>query len=722
MIQRLTTHRRSPRAAVLAEPLEPRQLLHGDVNLTINFQPKSTGKVAKTIADYGNAYGDRGNGYAYGWNADNTANVRDRNMVANQLQDTVAFMQNGPNRTWQLEIANGEYEVTIGSGDARYRDGVHDIWAENTRVMYGVQSARKQFLQVMKRVVVSDGKLTLSAGPEAVGAKINYLIVRSYHAPASLPTVSVTATDDSATEGEDTGTFRLTRTGSLAASLTVPLTWSGSAVRKVPDIVSLPGSVTFAAGASTVDIIITPIDDVFDESLETVWATITPNSGHYKIGSPGTAAVFIIGAEPPPVPEKPVVTVIATDPIATEGGDTGTVRFTRSSDGLAAPLTVHFTWTGSAGSGDVDRSQTSITFPANQATVDLIITAIDDALDEPDETATILLTADPDVYTVGSPSSASVTIVDDDEPPVQTLTNITWASTTAPPISFSETTSLVLNGRIYLFGGFNGAFVPQKNVYSFNGTSWTTHANSTKAFTHTGHAAISDTVAWFAGGYIGNGSGQIFGTSEVLTYDAATDSWGTAPALPAARAGGNLVKIDRTVYYFGGENFNRTADTANMWALDLDNQNAGWVTKTSMPMARNHASALEVDGKIYVLGGQTGFDNGLVAHDDIQIYDPVANTWSVPTQKLPGNRSHTAQSAFYTHGRIVMLTGESAHNVPVNTVWSIDPTTLTTTSLNNFPDSRFSVAAAIFNDKLYAFSGYKGTIATTSYVGTFVLS
>ncbi len=699
------------------DPLEPRRLLHGDVNLTFNFQP-GTGAPQGTIADAGDAYADRGNGYAYGWSADNRAKMRDRNMVENQLLDTLALMQAGSNKSWELEIANGDYNITIASGDARYRDGVHDIYAENTRVMYGIQSSKKQFLKVTRTVTVSDGKLTIHVGPDAVGAKINYLIIRSVH-DDTLPTVTIAAPDDQATEGIDTATVRMTRsTQNLADALTVGLAWSGSAVRKKDDIVSRPSSVTFAAGESTADLTVTPIDDSYDETLETALITLLPDTAHYTLGTPASVPVYITGSEV--APAKPVVWYDPIDANISEAGDGGFYRFHRDGGTLTDSLSFTIAFSGTASAADITPSATTLTFPANASTLDFAFDAVDDTAVEGTESLTITIVPGSS-YTVGDSGSLSITILDNDSP--AGISDITWSSTTAPPISYSETTSLTLNGYVYLFGGFNGAFVPQKSVYSFDGTAWTTHANSSKAFTHAGHAAISDSVAWFAGGYIGNpAGGQIFGTTDVLTYNALSDTWGTAPALPAARAGGNLVKVGRSVYYFGGENFNRTADMTTMWAINLDNLGAGWIAKTPMPMSRNHASALEVDGKIYALGGQTGFDEGLTAHNDIQIYDPGTDTWSVPTQKLPANRSHTAQSAFYYHGRIVIVTGESAHNVPVNTVWSLDPTTLTTTPLSNFPDARFSAACAIFNDKLYAFGGYKGVIATTAYAGTFVLA
>jgi hypothetical protein len=46
----------------------------------VNFQAASAPSVpAGYIADYGDAFGDRGNGFAYGWNIDNSVNARYRN-------------------------------------------------------------------------------------------------------------------------------------------------------------------------------------------------------------------------------------------------------------------------------------------------------------------------------------------------------------------------------------------------------------------------------------------------------------------------------------------------------------------------------------------------------------------------------------------------------------------------------------------------------------------
>ncbi|MEJ7595628.1 MAG: choice-of-anchor D domain-containing protein, partial [Planctomycetaceae bacterium] len=111
---------------------------------------------------------------------------------------------------------------------------------------------------------------------------------------------------------------------------------------------------------------------------------------------------------------NPEITVTATDPNASEAGpNTGTYTFSRSGDSSAV-LTVNFNVTGTATSGtDYTAFGTSVTFAANQATKTLTLTPIDDYLAEADETAIVTL-ATGSGYTVGSPSSATVTIADDD--------------------------------------------------------------------------------------------------------------------------------------------------------------------------------------------------------------------------------------------------------------------------------------------------------------------
>lgn len=841
-------HAKSPTAAVrrAVESLESRRLMHGGFDATFNFQPEGSPVAPGTIADYGYAYNDRGNGHTYGWNGDARGIMRDRNKTSDQRLDTVAqIQQSGALYRWELAVPNGQYEVTITAGDSKYLDGEHHIAAEGTRVMYGVQSAKKQYLNTTKLITVTDGKLTISPESTGVNSKMISVGVKSHHDAADLPSVSVHATKASLYEaGADSqATLLFSRTGDTDEPLVVHVAWSGSAGTK--DFRGRGTEVTIPAGQNsavytltgrddqvgeateTAKVVIVPGDDynpsadknaavsLFDgrtpdqppsgkpkvsvvasdafasedgdlgeytitrdvatDALSIFWNwsslatsadyqigivrpggttfTARPNTINFEIGqteirlrlraiddsaaegnehatlnliastgaytvNPDAASAAIRIADNDGTSARPVITIAATDGHATEGGNTGAMRLTRTGD-LSASMVVELAWSASAGSGDVNRPGT-VTFAAGSSTATITLTATDDALAESDETATATIVTGA-AYSVGSPATASILIHDNDSPPpAGSFSNINWSTTSSPPIVLCETTSIVIDNQLYLFGGFTANFRPQKVAYRFDGQTWTRLKDTPVAFTQPGHTLVDGKV-WVAGGYIGKDTGgQTFGTSDVRIYDPATDSWSMGPSLPAARATGNMVKVGRKLYFIGGETANRASDSNQMFVYDLDNTSAGWKTGPSMPMARNRAAAVVVDSRIFILGGQNGFDGNLVAHDEIQIFDTAANTWSVGARMLPAVRTHVMNSAQYYKGRIILVTGENAHDKPQNNVWSIDPSTLVTTALNPFPDSRFTTATGIVNGKLYAIGGYRGGIATQGYVGTFV--
>jgi hypothetical protein len=82
-------------------------------NVKINFQTSTSTTPSGYLPDSWAVYGDRGNGYTYGWNADNSANARDRDAPnsPNQRYDTFTHMQkpSNPNATWEIAVPNGTY-------------------------------------------------------------------------------------------------------------------------------------------------------------------------------------------------------------------------------------------------------------------------------------------------------------------------------------------------------------------------------------------------------------------------------------------------------------------------------------------------------------------------------------------------------------------------------------------------------------------------------------
>ena len=159
--------------------------------ILINFQTPGAAP-AEYVADVGRVFGDRGNGLTYGWDADNTANVRNRDNPGSldERFDTLALMQkDGANRTWEIALANGMYSVQLDVGDPSFTDSVYNLDLENRLAISGTPSGQTRWFERAFNVEVKDGRLTLSNNAAGVNNKIAFInIVRAAPGAVEGPT------------------------------------------------------------------------------------------------------------------------------------------------------------------------------------------------------------------------------------------------------------------------------------------------------------------------------------------------------------------------------------------------------------------------------------------------------------------------------------------------------------------------------------------------------
>ena len=223
--------------------------------------------------------------------------------------------------------------------------------------------------------------------------------------------VSVAATAAGASEtGPVAGNFRITRTGSTNADQPVNFQITGTASAPT-DYAPLGNSATIPAGAAFVDLPVVPVDDGTVELPQTVVLTLT-SATNANIISPNVATVTISDND---TNTLPVVAVTSTNhPYAVEGGGTGEFLFTRTGP-VTNALTILFTVGGTAENGvDYAAITNGVTIPAGQSNAVVTVAAVDDALIEGDETVIVSLT-EGSAYRVAYPSSATVTIQDNDQ-------------------------------------------------------------------------------------------------------------------------------------------------------------------------------------------------------------------------------------------------------------------------------------------------------------------
>ena len=240
-----------------------------------------------------------------------------------------------------------------------------------------------------------------------------------------------------------------------------------------------------------------------------------------------------------------------------------------------------------------------------------------------------------------------------------------WKKAAPSPFARVESPVAVVNGKVYLFGGFTDDLDAsnQVDVYDPLGDSWTRKKEMPARLTHLNPAIDGNTI-WFAGGFKGRHPGPV--TAEVWKYDIAADTWSAGPPLPEPRAGGGLAVVGRRLHYFGGYKADRDTNAGDHWSLSLDG-GKDWQREADLPEPRGHVSTAVLDGKLYALGGCHGHDITQIDLKWCHRFDPATKRWS-EIASLPDGRSHFEGSTIVCQGRILIMGGRCNSSQPPRNV------------------------------------------------------
>jgi N-acetylneuraminic acid mutarotase len=550
----------------------------------INFQPAGSAVPERYLADSGQPFGARANGFTYGWNADNSANTRDRNssLSVDQRYDTLIHMQRDGKFSWEIAVPNGTYTVRIVAGDAGFYDGTFRTNVEGVLAVNASPTSANRWVEGTATANVSDGRLTLTSASGAVNNKISFVEINPGSAP--IPVVRAAASDGTASESGDTGTINVSRTGSLAAPLTVNYTVGGSATNG-GDYQPLSGAVTFAAGVSSVNVVVKPINDSAVEPSETmtfklstspVYSLASKYSTLVTIADNDTAAALKWRSVAPNLQARSeAMGATVNGKLYTFGGyidgsyrptarvdvyNPTTNQWTRLKD-IPFPGITHsgtavdgnFVYLAGGYPGHVGGPQTfSTTNVWKYDTVNDSWTMIQPL--PSGRGAGALCRLNRTLYYVGGADSsradrAEAFSLDLDNPSAK------WVQLASMPAPRNHVGAVALGGYVYVVGGQTGqdaATVWKSDVYRYNPAtnSWTTMASLiNQPRSHTAAA----TLAYNGKIYIlgGEGPGHL-ALSNVESYDPATNKWSSLSNLPAPRSSGIAEVIGNSLIFTTG--------------------------------------------------------------------------------------------------------------------------------------------------------------------------
>jgi N-acetylneuraminic acid mutarotase len=194
----------------------------------------------------------------------------------------------------------------------------------------------------------------------------------------------------------------------------------------------------------------------------------------------------------------------------------------------------------------------------------------------------------------------------------------TWTSAHPLPFPVNHNAAAVAGGKLYSFGAGAG----QTFVYNPSNNSWVARASSHYVHSRTAAVGVIDNKIYVAGG------GETPSQRELEVYDPVANTWTVkAPMrVPRNHCGGGV--IDGNFYVVGGR-----AGLGSTNALEVYNpQTNTWSSRPPMPTARSGIAAAVVNDELWVFGGE----DADTVHAEVEVYNPASDSWRrLPDMPLP---------------------------------------------------------------------------------------
>jgi N-acetylneuraminic acid mutarotase len=188
----------------------------------------------------------------------------------------------------------------------------------------------------------------------------------------------------------------------------------------------------------------------------------------------------------------------------------------------------------------------------------------------------------------------------------------------------------VFNGKILAIGGsksFYSYLLKSIEEYDPVTDTWTYKTDMPRP--RNGHSiSLVDGKIYIVGG----GNAAEIPHAKVDVYDPLTGDWTTAADMKTPRMNHAAVVLNGKIYTIGGMGNPSPGYPALHTAEAYDPTTDTWETKADLKTERKYHAACTWNGRIYVFGGITGtIGSGGVLLSSVEVYDPVTDTWTEGT-------------------------------------------------------------------------------------------
>jgi N-acetylneuraminic acid mutarotase len=292
----------------------------------------------------------------------------------------------------------------------------------------------------------------------------------------------------------------------------------------------------------------------------------------------------------------------------------------------------------------------------------------------------------------------------------QLVTRLRWVNRASMPTARSWASAVEYGGKIYVVGGCSST-QPQQfenpvanlEMYDPETDTWTRLSPMSLARVGPAVAVLNGKI-YVMGGFDPMQYWSANPTVEI--YDIKTGRWSRGPSMPTGVSWASAVVLDGKIYVLGGVGFHYY-DIMQIF----DPSTNRWSYGPSFKGGRYLHAAVAYGGKIYLIGGDSWETGSDVIYNDIQVYDPVSNSWSA---KRPMPTAATGLSAVAWEGKIYLFAGNGFARVYHIACDSWEEVTFP----NQDPSGEFSTC--VYNGVIYRFGG-GGWGPTTRIVQSLIL-
>ena len=245
--------------------------------------------------------------------------------------------------------------------------------------------------------------------------------------------------------------------------------------------------------------------------------------------------------------------------------------------------------------------------------------------------------------------------------------------------------------ELYALGGTGAGGKPVLEVERFDGKRWIEETTLPGNGLNAPAAAVVNGRIYLLGGF--NTTTNV-PSDHLLVYDLTTHAWSEGAPLPAPRGGHAAVVLDGKIHLLGGGNSRSTIADHSVF----DPATNRWADAAVLPRSEGSPAVVAFQHRIYAIGGRSGPSD----FGDVYIYDPSADRWTSGPSIDPRG---TAGAVAYC-GAIYLFGGESqARNETLGDVFRLGVGDSTWSRETPMPTRRNFARAVTLGDDVYVVGG-----------------